>query len=189
MSEESAPTPTRCDAETISVGDRLSRIAYYEVIEVDEDKGTFTLQNEKGFKFRVTRNIVEQEMFSAAQFNREVKLTRTELVEKMEGAGDACFTVIFNKQVTDKGMAQKLAAMDKAGELDLTSDRTRRALARELLVGQERRLVGYLVSSEPKLGRSVVVDLEVPEDSHNIRLVDHRTVTALILKNVRYFCD
>lgn len=189
MNEENTQTPKRCDAETITIGDRLSRIAYYEVIAVDEDKGVVTLQNQQGFKFNATCNIVEHEMFSASQYTSELKVTRTELVEHMEKAGDACFTVIFNKQATDKLISEKLAALDTDGNLNLSTDRERRRIARDLLMGDERRLVGNLLSTEPKLGRSVVRDLEIPDGRHNIRLVDHRTVKALILKNVRYYCD
>ena len=32
------------------------------------------------------------------------------------------------------------------------------------------------------------VDLEVPSGKHNIRMVDHRTIQSLVLKNVLYTC-
>ena len=48
--------------------------------------------------------------------------------------------------------------------------------------GTERTLIGHFLSSEPLLGRSYVIDLEVNER----RLVDHRTIKSLITQNVRY---
>lgn len=176
----------KCDADRLQVGDRLSRIQYYEIIEVDETRENFTVQNEQGFKFKVTRGIIQAEMVSASQYEREEKVSRTELVEKLEGAGDTCFTVVFHKQATDKQVADLLA--DLEGK-DLSTDRGRRALARELLHGEERALVGYLKTAEPKMGRSLVVDLEVSGSQHNLRMVDHRTIKSLILKNVRYHCE
>jgi len=48
--------------------------------------------------------------------------------------------------------------------------------------GTERTLIGHFLHSEPLLGRSYVLDLEVNER----RLVDHRTIRSLVTQNVRY---
>lgn len=55
----------------------------------------------------------------------------------------------------------------------------------EKVDGTKRLLRGYLVSSENLLGRSSVIDLDVPS-GHPLRLVDHRTISFLILDNVKY---
>jgi len=185
MSEETPKRTPRCDLSKLQVGERLSRIQYYEVLEIDLEGNVVKLQNEHGFKFTVTPNIIEAEMYTATQFATEEKVTRTQLVEKMEAAGETVFTVTFLKQVTDKGMAAKLKDIDT---MALGTDKARRAFARELLTGEERTLIGYLLNAEPKLGRSMVIDLQVPAGKHNIRMIDHRTIQSLILKNVRYTC-
>lgn len=52
--------------------------------------------------------------------------------------------------------------------------------------GSVRRLVGRLIKPEPLLGRSMVEDLEKPSTENRIGQVDHRTITLLIVDNVRY---
>ncbi|MBH22942.1 MAG: hypothetical protein CMH57_00515 [Myxococcales bacterium] len=185
MSDETPKRIPRCDLSKLQVGERLSRIQYYEVLEINLEDNVVKLQNEHGFKFTVTPNIIEAEMYTATQYAVEEKVSRTELVEKLESAGETVFAVTFLKQVTDKGIAAKLKDLDPDA---VRTDKSRRALARELLKGEERTLVGYLLTAEPKLGRSMVIDLEVPSGKHNIRMVDHRTIQSLVLKNVLYTC-
>jgi len=52
--------------------------------------------------------------------------------------------------------------------------------------GTERTLRGKLVTPEPLLGRSSVIDLDIPAGEHNLRLIDHRTVVSLTLDGVKY---
>lgn len=52
--------------------------------------------------------------------------------------------------------------------------------------GSTRVLRGYLAKSEPLLGRSYCVDLDVT-DKNKLRLVDHRTIHSLILEGVKYY--
>jgi len=52
--------------------------------------------------------------------------------------------------------------------------------------GDERILTGHLFSVEPNLGRTNVIDLEVAHGSHNHRQVDNRTISWLVLDNIRY---
>jgi hypothetical protein len=56
-------------------------------------------------------------------------------------------------------------------------------LAKELLHGKETTVVGRLINTEGKLGRSLVFGLE--KDNHYCQ-VDHRHINWLILKNVKY---
>ena len=90
--------------------------------------------------------------------------------------------MVFDKKISQKDIVDTLASLvevpDKKTELN--------KLAKSMLAGSERRMVGYLTSTEPKMGRSTVVDLEQPTSSHRLRLVDHRTLKELILRNVRY---
>lgn len=51
--------------------------------------------------------------------------------------------------------------------------------------GHVRNLTGRLVGTENQMGRSNVVDLEVASGSPQ-RQVDHRTISELILRGVRY---
>jgi hypothetical protein len=51
--------------------------------------------------------------------------------------------------------------------------------------GTERTLRGRLISAEPKMGRSNVVDLDVTKGSP-LRQVDNRTLKSLIVGGVKY---
>lgn len=51
--------------------------------------------------------------------------------------------------------------------------------------GGLRTLRGYLAKTEPVLGRSYCVDLDI-EDKNKLRLVDHRTINYLIIEGVKY---
>lgn len=51
--------------------------------------------------------------------------------------------------------------------------------------GTERTLIGHLTNTEPHFGRSNVFDLEVTS-GHPIRQVDHRTLSEIIINNIRY---
>ncbi len=44
---------------------------------------------------------------------------------------------------------------------------------------------GYLHSNENNLGRSVVVNLDL-KSHNNIRMVDHRTIYSIIIRNIKY---
>tara|TARA_R110000824_G_scaffold112318_1_gene261400 strand:- start:5222 stop:5629 length:408 start_codon:yes stop_codon:yes gene_type:complete len=50
--------------------------------------------------------------------------------------------------------------------------------------GASRSLRGRLLSSEPLLGRSYVQDLDT--DDNGTRLVDHRTISRLVVEDVEY---
>lgn len=53
--------------------------------------------------------------------------------------------------------------------------------------GTNRTLVGRLLDNENLLGRSNVIDLELPSSEKNkMRQVDHRTIHWLILRGVKY---
>ena len=45
---------------------------------------------------------------------------------------------------------------------------------------------GYLKSNESQLGRSLVVNLDA-DIKNNIRMVDQRTITFIIIRNIKYY--
>jgi hypothetical protein len=54
--------------------------------------------------------------------------------------------------------------------------------------GQEREMKAINIHNEELFGRSLVRDLELPKDEKqsNLRLVDHRTMSSLVVDGVRY---
>lgn len=175
-------------AGELKVGDRLSETQYYEVIRLEDNE--VHVRNERGYEFGVSREIVEEGMVSAGQYTHEEKVTRTRLCEILEQAGDCIFTVNFQKKVKERELLEELFQAVQ-GEHGLGDDELQGVLRKathKAMQGEERTLVGYLLSAEPKMGRSQVIDLEISEAKHRIRLVDHRTLNWLILKNVKYSC-
>jgi len=62
---------------------------------------------------------------------------------------------------TAKELDEQLASLDVES---LSDKKTRAALAKDLLKGEERTLRGYLLRSEPEFARSMVIDLDVKSD-------------------------
>lgn len=182
--DEQAP---RTNVAKLAVGDYLSETQYYQVIEKSDKQ--VKVRNERGYEFFVGHSIVEEGMYSAKQFDKKVELSRTQVCEILENAGDSIFTVNFNKQLKDKDVvAEILAAIEEHGGKSEVSKplKTRiNAAVKKGVKGELRTLIGYLVQTEPKMGRSQVIDLEAPPNQR-YRLVDHRTINWLILKNVKY---
>jgi hypothetical protein len=178
----------RIDPAKLKIGEYLSDIQYYKITKINPK--TITVVNERGFESEIDKDIVQEGMYSASQYAVERIAARTEICELLEQAGDQVFTVNFNKQVKEKELRDKLlsAIKDRNGEpLSYPEiEKALKKLSKEAIEGEERTLVGYLLKVEPKMGRSLVIDLEVPPDQHRIRQIDHRTLNWLILKNVKY---
>lgn len=52
--------------------------------------------------------------------------------------------------------------------------------------GSERVLTGHFISSEPNLGRTKVIDLEIPIGQHNFRQIDNRTIKWIVTDQTKY---
>lgn len=176
-------TENKTNTSLLQPGDRLSRTSYVEIVR-RLPGGGFKVRNETGFTWDIGGSIVANEMYAANQYTEEVKVSRTEMVEALENAGDAIFTVTFGKKVSEKAVRDAIGLHVDSG--DGADPAAIRRTAKTLLAGEPRTLVGYLVHTEPKMGRSQVVDLEKPVGSHRLRLVDHRTITSLVLRNKKY---
>lgn len=171
---------TRSVPSNLKVGDRLSRVSYMKIL--GKRGNSFSVENEEGMQWTIAGSILQNEAFSATQYTDEREVSRTEMVEALESAGDSVFTVVFDKKTSQKSIVAALSELD-----ELPNKKTQlNKLAKAMMAGEERRLTGYLASTEPKMGRSTVVDLEIATTKHRLRLVDHRTVKELVLRNVRY---
>lgn len=122
-------------------------------------------------------------MISSTQYDTEVKVTRSEMVQKLMEAKDTCFTVTFRKQLNGKRL---LELVDTYLEDDEPPSKRIKTCNNILKDGEERVMTGFIAVAEPCMGRTSVVDLNVPQGQHALRLVDHRTVEELILKRVKY---
>ena len=125
----------------------------------------------------MSRDILETEMYSALAYDKEEKISRTELVEKLILAGECVFTVHFNKKVDEAHIQGIISGAGSKPDL--------KKLSKEIVTGQECEMTCFLASADNHLGRSSIIDLNSPH-GRNFRQVDHRTINWLILKNVKY---
>ena len=168
----------RWDASRIQVGQWLSATSYYKVREIT-DKESVKVAETRDSQTDITmaRDILETEMNSGLAFEKEEKVSRTDLVEKLIGAGESAFTIHFNKKVDAEHIKNVLSSA--GAEPDLAQ------ISKDVITGQEVQMTCHFTKTENQLGRSLVMDLNAPHGK-NFRQIDHRTVNSLILKNVKY---
>jgi hypothetical protein len=130
-----------------------------------------------GAEVTVSKDILTYEMHNASLYKKEEKLALTKVVKILKEAHSTAFTVCFNCKVDEKSVQEKL---NEATAADLKDPK---GFAKSLLVGRETTVTGKLVSTEGKLGRSLVLGLE---RSNQWVQVDHRSINWLIYKNVKY---
>ncbi len=169
----------KCDTSKLKAGDLMSRISYMRIVR---DMGTsFEVKNEEGYTWTISKDIVAKECYSADHYEKEVKVTRTELANFLtDKARDAAFTVQFAKKPTKKRAAELLKQMFE--EDHKATKKFYTGVATAALSGEKRVLRGRLLGEEQRMGRTQVVDLDI-ESGHNARQVDHRTIDYIICRN------
>lgn len=175
----------KTELSDLKIGSYLSETQYYRVTGISFD-GKVTVMNERGLEFKVSREIVEEGMYSADQALEIKPVTRTELIEIFSHVGDTVFTVCYNKQTDVKDI---IKVIDQSTSVD--SHYVLGKKIKEAFKGEERILTGYLLSTETGFGRSIVIDLALDRGTNinwdaRIRQVDHRSLNWLVHKNVKY---
>lgn len=177
MAEKTRLDPTaKVNVGELQTGDYLSETQYYKVLS--RKQGGIEVENERGFKFNISEPIIQEGCYSSNQFTDEEKVTQTELADILQNAGDSVFSINFNKKTKPEDV---LAELKKLPKKEFTVKAMKTAIA-----GEARTMVAHRVSSEPSLGRTQVVDLETEIGGRRLRLIDHRTINWIVLKNVRY---
>ena len=86
-------------------GDYFSIVQYYKFEDIDHTGikiGVVGINVANGQRTYIGKDVVEKCVDSAAHYVEEIKVSKTQLVEKIEHARDAVFTVKFTKQNGDE---------------------------------------------------------------------------------------
>ena len=168
------------DTKQFEAGQYFSHHAYLTIESIDKS-GDFITKNQHGGSVRVDLDYLEK-FDSASHYHKEVGMTKTELAALIETAGDTVFSVTFNKQPNEESVTSKLEGLAHAS---LKDDKFIGKFSKEVVEGDLCNLVCHLVKNDSALGRSTVIDLKTTS-ANKFKSVDHRSITEIILRNVKY---
>ncbi len=159
----------------------MSRVSYMKVLSCEAE--SFRVQNDVGFEWTISKNIVENECEPPFQFrlSKVEKVTQTELARiLLEETRGAVVSLNFTKKQTP----ERVLEMIGESNMDLMPAREKKKFAASLMVGELRHLVGHVTGIDVS-GRIKMVDLNI-EKAYKIRLVDPRTLKDVTFRGVRY---
>ena len=175
------PINNKWNIDKLSVGNWFSDTKYLRVDKVKSNK-LLEATTSEGKNLIISEDIVQNEMYSSVHFEEEEKVTRTQLAEVLEDAGNKVFSAIFRGKVNEKNAAEMINGLD----MDTILNRRKlNKFVKEMLKGKEIQMTAHLAKSEPKLGRSLVIGLDIKGPS-KFRQIDHRGMESIIFKNKKY---
>ncbi len=173
---------TKTEFKTLKAGDALSETQYYKVVKVSGDK--VQLKNTLNQDIVVDKNYVQDCLTSGNQFEKEEKISKTELTNLFLANPNTVFTVSFNKQVKEADVTKEIMEAYSDATPKVMEAAIKKAV-KKALNGEERVLVGFHNGSQDEFGRISAVDMNITTGMPN-RLVDPRNLNYLILKGVKY---
>lgn len=125
-------------------------------------------------------------MQSASRYAETIKLTKTQMAEKLANVGQHVFTATFRTILDDKRLREQL--LKRNGELrDVKTPTDVNNLVKSMAGARECTLIGRLMSSEGKLGYSLIDTLNGGASRKPVfRNINHRDIKELIVNNTRY---
>ena len=168
--------------KNLKKGDKLSETQYYSVETIKGEK--VQLKNFNGENIVVDKGYVETCLTSANQFEKEEKLSKTDLTNIFLSSANTVFTVSFNKQVKEADVVNEIKEAYETSTPAEFETKVKKAIKRSL-AGEERVLTGYHSGSQDEFGRVTAIDMNIT-DTNKTRLVDPRNLNYLILKGTKY---
>lgn len=174
--------------KNLKKGSKLSETQYYSVEKVAGDK--VQLKNGIGQDIVVDRGYVEDCLTSADQYEKEEKISKTDLTKLFLENPNIVFTVSFNKQVKETDVTKEIMDVYETSTPKTMAEAVKKAV-KKALSGEERVLVGYHTGVQDSFGRVNAIDMNIEKDGSKdyntaLRLVDPRNLNYLILKGTKY---
>ncbi|HSX49074.1 MAG TPA: hypothetical protein VLE44_02340 [Candidatus Saccharimonadales bacterium] len=172
----------------LKVGEKLSETQFYNVDKIVGNRVQLT--PDSGETISVDKGYVDAFLTSSDQFEKEEKVTKTELTAIFLGAANTVFKVSFFKQVKEADVLKEiLEAHQNSAPKDV--EKNFKAAIKKAITGEERVLRGFHRGGVDEFGRIHVTDLDITKDaskSYDVRqrLVDPRTISWLIVKGTKY---
>ena len=186
MTEDTALEHLPIDNPDLKSGDWCSATLYYKYKE-SSDRGTHEsyYEDRKGTPIFVSKSIVKESFHSSQQVRKTKKLARTKIIrEVLSHVGKDVFTIKFKKKLDNKILLARME--EKKGFMNKAKKEKLKSLKKWLEGGDDREMTATMVRFNGDLGRSTVVDLNIPKGQHNERQIDHRTIQWIIFHGVKY---
>lgn len=172
-------------------GDFLSETQFYTVSS--KTSSNLTLKTDGGNEITIGKSYAESLLLSDNQFDETVKMSRTELTEKVLASSRVVMTVNFNKKVKDADVVNEISNVyDQLGIGMSKADFKKKVKAAMNLKGEERTMRGrHYGTVDPTTGRLQFIDMEQEKvdgkdyDTRQ-RQVDPRTLNWAIIAGVKY---
>lgn len=185
-------------SKNLKVGSILSESSFFVVKEVKPDG--IEAVDDKGNIVNIGNDYVNDILHSADNFTTEEKKTMTELAEILISSSRIAMTVSFYKKEVEKTKkayaAEKQARFDeitnaKFGEMPALLEALVETPILKTIPGELRVMKGRHYGNIDELGRVQFVDMEQEKKSgvdydSRLRQVDPRTVSYIIVNNVKY---
>ena len=95
------------EASKLKKGNWFSQVTYYKVMEIDDENVQVRTMKDSQ-TLTLSKDILQTEMNSGHAFEKEEKVTRTQMIEILQNARESCMTLKFHKKVDDKYVKEQL---------------------------------------------------------------------------------
>ena len=172
----------------IQVGDYWSRLSYGKIIEINGLD--VVVENEDGMTWMIGEELIKREFNLASSTENNKKVNSTELIQLVLSNPGIVMTVNFNKKVKEEDITKMIVSTTAD---NITAAKT---LAKQILQGEERTIIGRHIHQIDSMGRLQFVDMEIEKEikvskkgeRYDVRMrkVDPRTINWVIINNVKY---
>ena len=175
-------------SERLNEGEVVSVTNYYTIDALDDTRRSAHVTDMRGDKLTISFDVVSKECSSASedQANETKKVSRSEIVSIVQGAGHTIFRVKFLKQQTINSVNDMMDEVVEEWTQAKTKKR-KREICSGIIKGVERNMVASLMpGASREMGRIKVLD---HDNGRAVKLIDTRTIQSLILDGVKYTCS